>query len=230
MRAKHHAFAERLLALGADPDGDNQNAMREALFWDDVKMRDILLAAGAKPTQWETLAEAAHGNDLVAVKRMLAEGVDTKHRYILKAVGAATLFGRHAVMEALLAAGISPEGTERPRRPLCEVLGQDVLSLVDGGRDLKPYLRTALCLVDAGARLDVRDPEGNTPLVLLMRWEDAEPCIEAMIARGANPYERMTDGQSAMSIARAHWPARVALLEKTQHLDKGDKPHQPPAQ
>ena len=217
VKAKHHDFASRLLALGADPDSDNQNALREALFWDDVKMRDILLAAGAKPTQWESLSEAAHGNDLVAVTRMLAAGVDTKHRYVLRAVEAATLFGRHAVMEALLAAGISPEGTEEARRPLYQVLEHDVLSLMDAGVDLQPYLRTALCLVEAGARLDIRDPEGNTPLVQLMRWEGAEPCIEAMIARGANPYEHMTDGRSAMSIARAEWPARVALLEKTMH-------------
>jgi hypothetical protein len=63
-----------------------------------------------------------------------------------------------------------------------------------------------------------------------MRWEGAEPCIEAMIARGANPYERMTDGRSAMSIARAEWPARVALLEKTTHLDTDNEPHQSPAQ
>jgi hypothetical protein len=51
-----------------------------------------------------------------------------------------------------------------------------------------------------------------------------------MIARGANPYERMTDGRSAMSIARAEWPARVALLEKTTHLDTDNEPHQSPAQ
>ena len=53
-----------------------------------------------------------------------------------------------------------------------------------------------------------------------MRWEGAEPCIEAMIARGANPYECMT-GRSAMDIARAEWPSRVALLEKTTHSDVG---------
>jgi len=57
-------------------------------------------------------------------------------------------------------------------------------------------------LVEAGARLDVR--EG----------------LQAMIARGANPCERMTDGTSAMSLAKAHWPARVALLKKTAHRDE----------
>ena len=223
VKARHHAFAERLLALGADPERDNQNAMREALFWDDTRMRDIFLAAGAKPTPWETLADAAHGNDIVAVKAMLAAGVDTKHRYILKAVEAAALFGRHAAIEALLAAGIGPEGTAEARRPLHVVFEQDVLSLVEVGADLTPYLRSARLLVEAGARLDVRDSRGNTPLVLLMRWDDAELCIEAMIARGANPYERMADGTSAMSLAKTHWPSRVALLEKTAHRDEADE-------
>lgn len=217
VEGKHHAFAERLLALGADPEGDNQNALRWALIFDDMKMRDILLAAGAKPLPWPDIAEAANGNDVIAVKAMLAAGVDTKHRYVLKAVEAAAWRGRHAVMEALLAGGLSPEGTAGPRRPLHDLLRANIPNLIEVGEDLQPYLRTALCLVEAGARLDIRDPEGNTPLVLLMRWENAEPCIEAMIARGANPYERMTDGRSAMDIARAEWPSRVALLEKTAH-------------
>ena len=217
---KHHAFAERLLALGADPEGDVQNALRWSLIFDDMKMRDILLAAGAKPLPWPNISEAANGNDVIAVKAMLAADVPPKSKDAEFAVEAASWRGRHAVMEALLGAGLSPEGRAVRPRPLHRVLDQNIPNLIEVGEDLNPYLRTAVCLVEAGARLDIRDPEGNTPLVLAMRWEDAEPCIEAMIARGANPYERMTDGQSAMSIARAEWPSRVALLEKTAHLDK----------
>jgi ankyrin repeat protein len=199
----HHDFAAELLKHGAK----SAQALWHATKRGDARMRELLLDAGAAPLKHRGIADAAGTNDIAAVREMLAAGTDVNA--VLD--GATALMracrdGHVEVVEVLLAAGARLDAEGKRSGPLHLA--------IDGNRHA-----LALRLIEAGANLDALDEHGNTPLFIAVMRRGTEACIEAMIERGANPYQRMRHGNWAMKVARESAAARVALLEKTQHRD-----------
>lgn len=198
----HHAFAAKLLKHGAK----SAHALRHATKRGDARIRQLLLDAGATPLKHRGMADAAGTNDIVAVRELLAAGADVNaptdgRTGLMRAVQD----GHEAMVEALLAAGARPDAGQGP----------SALHLaLQFGR-----LGIALRLIEAGASVDAPDGHGNTPLFVAVMRRGTEACIEAMIARGANPYQRMRHGNWAMKVATESSPAYALLLEKTQHHD-----------
>ena len=198
----HHAFAEALLKHGAK----SAQALWHATQRGDARMRQLLLDAGAAPLQHRGMADAAGTNDIVAVREMLVRGVDVNERTDGRTgLIRACQDGHAEVVETLLAAGAHTDAGPGPSA-LHLALQFDRLGI-------------AVRLIEAGASVEALDPHGNTPLFVALLRRGTEACIEAMIARGANPYQRMRHGNWAMKVAKESAPGRVLLLEKTQHRD-----------
>lgn len=200
---RHHEFAEGLLKAGAK----SPHALSMATRRGDARMRKLLLDAGVTPLSHLNVADAAGANDIDAVRGMLAAGADVDAAsHQVTGLMRACSEGHADVVELLLTAGalLDVEGL-RPS-PLHRALAAD-----------RPDI--ALRLVEAGASMDALDERGSTPLHVAVTRRDTEACIEAMIERGANPYQRLRHGHWPMKVAREHWPMRVPLLERTQHRD-----------
>lgn len=202
----HHAFAEGLAKAGAKAP----HALWTATKRGDARMRQLLLDAGAAPLQHRGLADAAGTNDIEAVRAMLASGADVNGALDgVTGLMRACRDGHAEVVDALIAAGAHVDADGKRAGPLH-------LALEANRPDI------ALRLIEAGANLDAQDERGNTPLFVAVMRPGAEACLAAMIERGANPYQRMRHGNWAMKLARESSPARVAILEKTQHRDDPD--------
>jgi ankyrin repeat protein len=69
-------------------------------------------------------------------------------------------------------------------------------------------------LLDKGAYVNVRDPEGRTPLTEAV-WISNGELVRLLLERGANPNARKNDGASPLSIAqgRAYGKPRHEIVE-----------------
>lgn len=96
--------------------------------------------------------------------------------------------------------------------------------------DLTPHahVEVALRLIEAGADLNATDEFGGTPLFNACMQQDTEAIVTALIARGANPYQRMRDGRSAWELTE-DVPDRRAPLALSSHRKKGESGWAPPS-
>jgi len=164
------ARIQTLLAGGAKVDardGHGRSALHVAAHLRRVEAMRALVAGGANPNllendRYDIVTIAAVANDLPTLKEALALGCSAKNitsRWDGTALIAAAHLGHADVVKMLIAAGA----------PLDHVnnLGWTALieSIVlgDGGARHTATLRA---LVDAGAKTDIVDRDGRTPLAL----------------------------------------------------------------
>lgn len=78
-------------------------------------------------------------------------------------------------------------------------------------------------LIAAGARVEVKDNEGMTPLMYAARFSDSPEVIRALIAAGARTGSRDSSGRTALALAAASNPcAKVlnALIDAGADVDR----------
>ena len=183
---------------GREEKRDGQDEGRQTTSFD---ARDTVSRSGAKRDIFPCAPSVAD------LREMLAAGVDVNAAsHGETALMRASANGCAQVVEVLLAAGARVDAQGMRAGALHLALDRF-------------QTKIALRLIEAGADLDTLDAHGNTPLFIAVMRQGTEACIEAMIERGANPYQRMRHGNWAMKVALESSPARVALLEKTQHRD-----------
>jgi len=78
-----------------------------------------------------------------------------------------------------------------------------------------PEPKLVALLLDRGALIDAPSPNHTTPLMMAARY-GAEPAVELLIARGADPKPRNDKGLNASDFARL--AGREALAERLQQL------------
>lgn len=85
------------------------------------------------------------------------------------------------------------------------------LELADAAR--KGDAKSVKEMLDKGAYVNLRDPEGRTPLTEAT-WEDRVEVVSLLLARGANPNAKKNDGATPLSIATGRGHKEIAELLK----------------
>lgn len=87
------------------------------------------------------------------------------------------------------------------------------LELADAAR--KGDVKSVKEMLDKGAYVNVRDPEGRTPLTEAA-WEGRVEMVNLLLARGANPNAKKNDGATPLAIATGRGHKEIAeMLKKT---------------
>lgn len=190
-----------VLALIDAGNAPREAWLREATLRGHDELRRALLARGLAPLTHPTPFAAARANDVDALASMHARGVAvTDSEVLLQAAGS----GHLRVVEFLLAHGgdlTRPPGSATALHAAIE----------------QSHAEVALRLVDAGAPLDAKDAHGNPPLFVASMRRGMERVLEALIERGANPYEVLRHGNSAWKVTEAS-PTYRAILARTAHV------------
>lgn len=165
-----------------------------------------LLKAGANPDQqspdgWTALMWAARNNNLALTKALLARSTRTlnsRNSAHLSALDLALGTASEELVGVLMDAGASLSETAQHTRP-------SLFRAMDKVANLK-------LLIARGARLNVRNEKGQTPLI----WaadQSLPALIPVLLAAGADRALRDHSGKSAMDYALAHnQPLVICLL------------------
>lgn len=162
------AQISRLIAGGANPDardGNGRTPLHVAAFARRHEVMRALVTGKADPKaldnqQYDCITIAAVADDLATLKVAIAIGGDTKaitSPYRGTALIAAAHLGHEEVVRELIAAGA----------PLDHINNLGWTALIEAvilGNGGKRHVDTARYLVRAGARRDLADREGRTPL------------------------------------------------------------------
>ena len=216
-----------LVAAGADPNARNNNNGDTPLHFmfhdrDDI---EALVAAGANPNAQNNDGQTPlHTNvDPGGIEALLAAGASPNAR------DSRGLTPMHELdnseeLEALLAAGASLDARdEQGRTPLHLAAIATVRAWPEHATSPVLFFETAAgrqalirALVTAGANLEARDEDGNTPLHLAAgtrftrRWLAELPgqhfgyAIEALLNAGADPTARNANGETAWDAAQSN--------------------------
>jgi ankyrin repeat protein len=246
--ARDRAAVQRLLDAGADPNARN-GAGATALMWavDDLDMTRLLLEYGADVTghsdDGRTAIMAATGRVGAApvVRLLLEYGADpaessreTNPLFASARIGDADLIqllidrgvdvnksGFGAIMWALKT-GCSRCADLLAARMSRENLTNALLLAAPPSGDA----RDLAFLIDHGADVNGKDPEGRTPLLLAAASDVVPPSvITALIDRGADVNVSTASGQTPLDLARQRGKTRVVdLLVKAGAKGTGDSP------
>ena len=85
------------------------------------------------------------------------------------------------------------------------------LGLADAAR--KGDAKSVQEMLDKGAYVNVRDPEGRTPLTEAA-WEDRVEVVSLLLASGANPNAKKNDGATPLAIATGRGHKEIAEMLK----------------
>ena len=109
-------------------------------------------------------------------------------------MGYAVLAGDLARVRLLLSLGADPDEAWGTGTPLLQVVDEP-LDFFE-----QQEMRIAEALLDAGAAVDARNPEGQTPLHLVVERENVAG-VELLLARGADRTLLDNNGESAFDVA-----------------------------
>jgi ankyrin repeat protein len=140
------------------------------------------------------IIESVYRMDFQALDKALTQGVD---------LNAVDDDGRTPLMHAILASDASVEMVRYLLRnganPNIADFGQNWTVLHFAARDQK--LPLVQILLDAGARVDVEDSFGNTPLWRCVMAADPNPIlVQLLLARGSDPRKRNRYGTSPKDV------------------------------
>ena len=203
VKAKDAALVRRLLAedptLATAKAQGGVGVLHLALYLRASECVDALLAAGVEPDLFEAaiLGDAARVRALVAKDRALldAQGPDGAC-----ALHLAAHFGRADVVKLLLNLGAP-------------------VDLLSGGHFRNTALHAAAggqgavvdLLLAAGAKPDLPDGKGNTPLHVAAA-NGLVPVVKALLAKGARPDAAAHDGRTPLALAQERDEREVADL------------------
>nr|HEV7953661.1 ankyrin repeat domain-containing protein [Candidatus Acidoferrales bacterium] len=239
----------QLLKLGADPNAQNE-AGATALMWatDNLEIVTALVERGAdvnaKSSDSRTPLLVASGRYGAApvVKFLLDHGANpSAHSPSLAGdmtpLAEAAYVGDETVLRILLARGADVKAAGP------NPLGFAIVSRCSGCTDLfmgsaekddlslqalldSPPLndtRAVNALLDHGANVNAKDPDGNTLLMLVSACDEATPdTVKRLIAGGADVNAKNPRGQTALDFARARGKTAVVdLLAESGAKDSG---------
>jgi ankyrin repeat protein len=182
-----------LLAAGAKVDARDE-AGRTALMYaakeGKAEVVDLLVAAGADVEARDrdgatALRMATDGGHSGIASALMRKSPATPDR---GALSGALSNGDVDLVKSLLSKGIAPDPQAGENPPLVAAAGA-----------WKNRLALVKALVEAGARAEVRDADGKTPLMEAARWSGDEPTevVKYLLAHGADPKARDRKGVTA---------------------------------
>src|SRR6202046_1364609 len=248
-------LVERLLGAGADAKAKNQfgaTPMSEAAFAGNVAIIEKLLKAGADPDSpsadgQTALMLIARTDNVAAAKMLLDHGAHVDAREAQKQQTAlmwATAESQPAMVRELIAHGADVNARSHVEEWLAQVSSEPRAQHQSyGGFTPLLYATREGCLscvqslVEAGAKLNVPDPEGVTPLIMSItnaHFDAAKYLIEkgAMVDKwdwwGRSPLYCAVDMNTIPHGGRADGPSldETTPLDIIQQLlDKGANPN-----
>jgi ankyrin repeat protein len=204
--AAHNSDSElvaRLLQAGADAKAHNQfgaTPMSEAAFNGDVAIIEALLKAGADPDSpgadgQTALMLVARTSNIAAARLLIEHGAHVNAREQQKEQTAlmwAAAQSQPAMLRELIAHGAEVDAREHVNEDLAQVSSEPrAQHLSYGGLTAMLYATREGCfscveaLVDGGAKLNLTDPEGVTPLIEAITNAHFDTA-KYLIAKGAN--------------------------------------------
>jgi len=200
------AVAKLLLAAGANPDvevddgypGGRRVVLQTAVGWGNIEIMKALLAAGAKvdhvdKSGQQPLHTAAAGGNIEAVKVLLAAGarIDAEIKSIetgsmngQQPLHVAAFRGNTATVDFLISMGADVNAKDTS--------GDTVVKKVVYGGCNAERIKTLQLLIKSGAKPDLADREGRTPLDHATFYKDAA-AIRILQAAGAKPGDAALD-------------------------------------
>ena len=155
------------------------------------------------------LREAAIKGDIGAVKVLLDEGVNVNAKDAdgRTALTEAAFYGRTEIAKILLDKGADVFAKKNDgatlltiassHKEIAEMIQQEIQLLEAAGKGDNAMVKE---LLDKGAYVNVRDPEGRTPLTEAI-WNNHVETVKLLLDKGANPNAKKVDGATPLSIA-----------------------------
>jgi ankyrin repeat protein len=180
-------------------------------------------ADAARPSDEAALRAAAGKGDTATVKVLLDEGVNVnaKDGDGRTALTEAAFWGHADIVKLLLDKGAdvfakkndgaTPSTMAAGHPEIAEMIRREIQLLDVAG---KGENKTVKELLDKGAYVNVRDPEGRTPLTEAA-WNNHVETVKLLLEKGADPNLKKVDGATPLSIAtNKGYKEIVELLKK----------------
>jgi len=168
------------------------------------------------------LLDASIKGDATAVKTLLDKGVNpnTKDNDGRTPLTEAAYRGYTEIAKMLIDRGADLFAKKRDgETPITMAAGhQDIVQLMKRDLELADVARkgdekAVKDMLDKGAYVNMRDPEGRTPLTEAA-WEGHVEVVKLLLASGADPNARKNDGTTPLSIATGRGQKEIAELLK----------------
>jgi uncharacterized protein len=168
------------------------------------------------------LREAAIKGDIGTVKVLLDEGVNVNAKDAdgRTALTEAAFYGRTEIAKMLLDKGAdvfakkndgaTPLTMASSHKEIAEMIQREIQLLEVAGKGDNAMVRE---LLDKGAYVNVRDPEGRTPLTEAA-WNNHVETVKLLLDKGANPNAKKVDGATPLSIATTKRHKEIVELLK----------------
>lgn len=243
----------RLLAAGADPNLKN-DAGATALMWavGDLEKTRLLVDRGANVNarsgngRTPLMIAATHHGSTPVLQLLLDHGANPSAQSpglfgVMTPLAEAAYASDATAMHTLIARGADVKGAGV--NPLGFALEANCATCIDLviGSTSKPDLNMAMLfdtsplgdsslvksLLDRGADLNAKDPDGNTLLTMVCAADTAPPeLVKFLIGHGADVNARSPHGETALDVAMRHGHTPVVDLL----MRAGAKPSEGPAE
>lgn len=221
-----------ILECAADVDTPNAHLITPlmvAAIEGNIELASLLLRANANARALaknglSVLLLACQQGHAAVASLLISHGADVHGTTAegFPALWVAARKGSRAIVQHLIAAGANVNAHAEPSTSTStDSPGTAVSSALwiacSGGHE-----DVAVLLLDEGADLEARGPDGCTPLLVACREGHFE-LVEKLIGRGANVNATASDGSNALWVAceKGHYDVVETLLEATARSDTG---------